>query len=135
MILTLCKILETTKATFVRHFTLRVGCKKGQCLEAIRFNSCTCERLPLEQQVFMKILAAVFTAARAQINGSSNVQFFQAKSLKPQSVSTAMFCLAKERLTNCCLLHSTAMFCFVQKCHWLCCNFGWHVFRNRQRKI
>jgi len=31
--------------------------------------------------------------------------------------------------------HSTAMICFVQKCSWLCCNAGCHVFRNRQRII
>jgi len=29
--------------------------------------------------------------------------------------------------------HSTAMICSVQKCNWLCCNVGCHVFRNRQR--
>ena len=28
--------------------------------------------------------------------------------------------------------HSTAMICSVQKCNWLCCNVGFHVFRNRQ---
>jgi len=31
--------------------------------------------------------------------------------------------------------HSTAMVCSVQKCKWLCCNVGCHVFRNRQRII
>jgi len=31
--------------------------------------------------------------------------------------------------------HSTAMICSVQKCNWLCCNVGCHVFRNRQRII
>jgi len=31
--------------------------------------------------------------------------------------------------------HSTAMICSVQKCYWLCCNVGCHVFRNRQRII
>jgi len=29
--------------------------------------------------------------------------------------------------------YSAAMICFVQKCNWLCCNVGCHVFRNRQR--
>jgi len=28
--------------------------------------------------------------------------------------------------------HSIAMICPVQKCNWLCCIFGCHVFRNRQ---
>jgi len=28
--------------------------------------------------------------------------------------------------------HSTAMICSVQKCNWLCCNVGCHVFRKRQ---
>ena len=28
--------------------------------------------------------------------------------------------------------HSTTMVCSVQKCNWLCCNVGCHVFRNRQ---
>jgi len=31
--------------------------------------------------------------------------------------------------------HSTAMICSVQKCNWLCCNVGCHVFRNRQHII
>jgi len=31
--------------------------------------------------------------------------------------------------------HNTAMICFMQKYNWLGCNFGCHVFRNRQRKI
>ena len=31
--------------------------------------------------------------------------------------------------------HSTAMICSVQKCNWLCCSVGCHVFRNRQRKF
>jgi len=30
---------------------------------------------------------------------------------------------------------SLAMICFVQKCNWLCCNVGCHVFINRQRQI
>jgi len=30
---------------------------------------------------------------------------------------------------------STANICSVQKCNWLCCNDGCHVFRNRQRKF
>jgi len=29
--------------------------------------------------------------------------------------------------------HSTAMICSVQKCTWLCCNDGCHIFRNTQR--
>ena len=28
--------------------------------------------------------------------------------------------------------YSTAIICSVQKCNWLCCNVGCHVFRNRQ---
>jgi len=31
--------------------------------------------------------------------------------------------------------HSAAMIYSVQKCNWLCCNVGCHVFRNRQRII
>jgi len=31
--------------------------------------------------------------------------------------------------------HSATMICFAQKCKWLCCNVGCHVFRNRQRII
>ena len=31
--------------------------------------------------------------------------------------------------------HSTAIICFAQKCKWLCCNVGCHVFRNGQRII
>jgi len=31
--------------------------------------------------------------------------------------------------------HSTAMICSAQKCNWLCCNVGCHVFRNRLRII
>jgi len=31
--------------------------------------------------------------------------------------------------------HSAAMICSVQKCNWLCCNVGCHVFRNRQHMI
>jgi len=31
--------------------------------------------------------------------------------------------------------HSAAMICSVQKCNWLWCNVGCHVFRNRQRKF
>jgi len=30
---------------------------------------------------------------------------------------------------------STAMTCSVQKCNWLCCDVGCHVFKNRQRII
>jgi len=29
--------------------------------------------------------------------------------------------------------HSTAMICSVQKCNWLSCNVGYHVFGKRQR--
>jgi len=29
--------------------------------------------------------------------------------------------------------HSTVIICSIQKCNWLCCNVGCHVFRNRQR--
>jgi len=29
--------------------------------------------------------------------------------------------------------HSTVMICSVQKCKWLWCNVGCHIFRNRQR--
>jgi len=29
----------------------------------------------------------------------------------------------------------TAMICSVQKCNWLCCNVGCHVFRNKQSTI
>jgi len=28
--------------------------------------------------------------------------------------------------------HSTAMICSVQKCYWLCCSVGCHVFGKRQ---
>ena len=31
--------------------------------------------------------------------------------------------------------YSTAMICLVEKCNWLSCNVGCHVFRNRQRMI
>jgi len=31
--------------------------------------------------------------------------------------------------------HNTAMICSVQKCNWLCCNVGCHVFRNRHGKF
>ena len=31
--------------------------------------------------------------------------------------------------------HSTAMICSVQKCNWLCCNIGYHVFGNRQHIV
>jgi len=31
--------------------------------------------------------------------------------------------------------NSSAMIYPVQKCNWLCCNVGCHVFRNRQRII
>jgi len=29
--------------------------------------------------------------------------------------------------------HSTTMICSLLKCNWLCCNVGYHIFRNRQR--
>jgi len=28
--------------------------------------------------------------------------------------------------------HSTSIVCSVEKCNWLCCNVGCHVFRNKQ---
>ena len=31
--------------------------------------------------------------------------------------------------------HSTTIICFAQKCKWLCCNVGCHVFRNGKRII
>jgi len=31
--------------------------------------------------------------------------------------------------------HSTAMICSVEKCNWLCCNVGYHVFLYKQRII
>jgi len=29
--------------------------------------------------------------------------------------------------------HRTAIICSVQKCNWLRCNVGYHLFRNRHR--